>query len=500
MNDKMHVTEFKVLFEWILEEYKSNQKVLGVMSGRESKATCKGLIGPAAGPHTQMAGNLVAAFIAGADCFELKTVQILEGVDLGIKKPCIYAGHEVYNTEWSTELTVEQARDEYIKAYLLNYILSLEFELANPSELHYIMSVGYDLAGIQSEKISGFIDTMKDASKTDQWKEAKKYLKEQVYRFKNIREQDLDEIPAMISNTVALSTMHGCRQEEIETIIHYLMDEKEVNTYVKMNPTLLGKERINRIFNALGYEDISVDPQIFEQDMSLSQAVPMIGRLIEKSKLSPYFFGVKLTNSFPIVNKDNKLAGDTVYMTGIPLYPIAIWVAYELAAIFGETLKISYSGGADANNIDKLVQTGMCPITMSSALLKRRGYKNLTRMKERIEESKKCIEAHKIDVKLLKQLAEEALHLPDYRYKPTKVYEKKDNYSAYCSVCTNCVDVCPNRANQRIIKEGNEVVVHIDAWCNACGNCSAYCIKGHEPYKEKWTVNHLEDLNGYKMC
>lgn len=63
-------------------------------------------IGPAAGPHTQIAPNLVAAWLAGARVFELKTVQ--ENDRLDIDKPCIDALDEGHNVEWSTELTLEE--------------------------------------------------------------------------------------------------------------------------------------------------------------------------------------------------------------------------------------------------------------------------------------------------------------------------------------------------------------------------------------------------------
>ena len=62
--------------------------------------------GPAAGPNTQLAQNIVAAYVAGARFFELKTVQKMDGAELAacINRPCILAEDECYNCEWSTEL------------------------------------------------------------------------------------------------------------------------------------------------------------------------------------------------------------------------------------------------------------------------------------------------------------------------------------------------------------------------------------------------------------
>ena len=62
--------------------------------------------GPAAGPNSQLAQNIVAAYVAGARFFELKTVQVMDGEELSacVTKPCIVAEDECYNCEWSTEL------------------------------------------------------------------------------------------------------------------------------------------------------------------------------------------------------------------------------------------------------------------------------------------------------------------------------------------------------------------------------------------------------------
>jgi len=69
-------------------------------------------VGPAAGPHTQLAQNIITAYLCGGRFIELKTVQKLDKLD--IDKPCIDARDEGYNTEWSTELSLEQAYDEYL--------------------------------------------------------------------------------------------------------------------------------------------------------------------------------------------------------------------------------------------------------------------------------------------------------------------------------------------------------------------------------------------------
>src|SRR5690349_2773896 len=47
------------------------------------------IVGPAAGPQTQLAQNIALSYLAGARILELKTVQILD--ELVIPRPCIDA-------------------------------------------------------------------------------------------------------------------------------------------------------------------------------------------------------------------------------------------------------------------------------------------------------------------------------------------------------------------------------------------------------------------------
>jgi len=41
--------------------------------------------------------------------------------------------------------------------------------------------------------------------------------------------------------------MHGCPADEIETIGEYLIENKKLHTAIKLNPTLLGKEKLHEI-------------------------------------------------------------------------------------------------------------------------------------------------------------------------------------------------------------------------------------------------------------
>ena len=51
-------------------------------------------LGVAAGPHTQLSQNILAAWLCGARYIELKTVQVLD--ELNVTKPCIDLADEGY--------------------------------------------------------------------------------------------------------------------------------------------------------------------------------------------------------------------------------------------------------------------------------------------------------------------------------------------------------------------------------------------------------------------
>ncbi len=52
-----------------------------------------------------------------------------------------------------------------------------------------------------------------------------------------------------ISDTLTLSTFHGWPPDEIESITKHLIDIHDLDVIVKLNPTLLGYDRVAGIVN-----------------------------------------------------------------------------------------------------------------------------------------------------------------------------------------------------------------------------------------------------------
>lgn len=385
---------FPKLMEWILIEKEhvfgikqifktASHKYLNLFN-EKLEIPC----GPAAGPHTQLAQNIIAAYLAGARFFELKTVQTLDGEDLPVDKPCIRAEDECYNVEWSTELTVPEALEEYIKAWFALKLMSKEFDLGDPNGFIFNMSVGYDLEGIRSTKINAFIEGLKDASSTPIWHACIEWAKSHLQAFQSIDEAYLLGISSHISSSVTLSTLHGCPPDEIERIATYLLKEKGLHTYIKCNPTLLGYDFTRTILNQMGYDYLVFDTHHFEHDLQFNQAVPMLERLIALSNKLSLTFGVKLTNTFPVQITRSELPGKEMYMSGRALFPLTLSLAYKLAHTFKGNLNISFSGGVDAYNIKELFELGIYPITFATTLLKPGGYNRLYQIASLLNTSK----------------------------------------------------------------------------------------------------------------
>ena len=395
MSDIMRPIPFAQLMDWILTENAEKGSIFGVRKIVRHEGGAEPIFaekietpfGPAAGPNSQLTQNIVASYVAGARFFELKTVQVMDGEELSrcVSKPCIVAEDECYNCEWSTELEVPQAMAEYIKAWWACKLLARELGLGDPDGFVFNMSVGYDLAGIQSPKVDAYIEGMKDASGTAVWAECRDWALANLDRFQNVDADFVNSVSPHVSASVTESTLHGCPPDEIERIATYLITEKGLNTYVKCNPTLLGYDYARERLNGLGFDYIAFDDRHFREDLQWGDAVPMFRRLMALAQERGLAFGVKLTNTFPVDVTRKELPSEEMYMSGRSLFPLSITLARKISEEFDGKLRISYSGGADAQNIKGLYGAGIWPITMATTVLKPGGYERFSQIAHVLE-------------------------------------------------------------------------------------------------------------------
>ncbi len=498
-------------------------------------------LGPAAGPHTQMAQNILLSYIAGGRILELKTVQINDRLTIG--RPCIDMVNVGYNIEWSQELLVEESIREYVAGAMLVRMFRfapveqrsslLPSDHCGPAgEVIYDLSVGYDLAGIRSDKIRTFLHAMRDASA-----EIERLRAEIPSEYTAARALDY---PARLSDSITLSTFHGCPADEIERICEFLIGEEDFDVIVKMNPPMLGKERLEHLLHdVLGYSELTVNPSAYTSGLSFDEGVQLCKRLTSFAAARGRSFGAKFSNTLEVTNhrdfftQDNKV----MYLSGQPLHVITMTLTDEFVRALGPEFPISFSAGIDAINFPAAVACGFTPITVSSDLLRPGGYGRMGGYLEKLTAEMRRVGATSIDEYVLRArpqnelidvrkaaarnlsiIADEARNDPRYRAeKNRKIPTRVDSYleTFDCLTCDKCLPVCPNAANFTYptpitafdyhdvivtadgswrpgeahrfeISETMQIACYSD-FCNECGNCDTFCPEYGGPYIKKPT-------------
>ncbi len=352
-------------------------------------------LGVAAGPHTQLALNIVAAWLCGARYIELKTIQTLE--DLEIPRPCIDMQDAGYNCEWSQELTVRQSFNEYLNAWILIHLLHGELGLSGPVATIFNMSVGYDLAGIMQPNVQWFLEKMTGC---------RQERDDALETVRGVYPLPVPgNIPARISGNVTLSTMHGCPPGEIEKIGLYLLKEKRLHTTIKLNPTLLGAGPLREILNTHSGFEAEVPDEAFAHDPSFEDAVRIIGTLKAAALAEGLQFSVKLTNTLECRNHRDVFPGEVkmMYLSGRALHRVSVALAARLQETFRGSLDLSFSAGADCFNIADLVSCGLGPVTVCSDLLKPGGYGRLSQYILNLREAFRSTGAESLDDFIVKK-------------------------------------------------------------------------------------------------
>jgi len=514
--------------------FKRNPSVdLGITIGDRTVATP---LGPAAGPHTQLAQNIVLGWLAGARSFELKTVQILD--ELHIDRPCIDMENVGYNIEWSQELTLDQSLQEYAKAWLLLEVLRrwepLREVLGDPGDHLFELSVGYDLAGIRSEKMREFIDGLRRAEPIIDG------LREEIDGpFAHLRDVP---VSGEIISTATLSTFHGCPPDEVEEIIQHLMSAHGLDVTVKLNPTLLGFDTVAAVINdRLGYRDVELVPDAFAEDMKFERAIEMIGRLQEFAVRQGREFGIKLTNTLVVANKRGLMPGDRMYLSGPPLHVLAVTLLDRLHGALPGVLRlgvasgpvpVAFSAGIDKDNLADTVALGLAPVTICSDLLKPGGYGRMAQGLRKL--TRAMADAGCTDLSEWRAAADAAAKAAGRRNAVAALAHRlaapcgSDRYSLAatdkglrevdhelemfdCVACGNCVTVCPNNAFFTAPTRGEDLQARSQYFvlaeiCNECGNCTTFCPEEGSPHLIKprlyldraaWQAN---DREGYLIA
>lgn len=498
--------------------------------------------GPASGPQSQMAQNLVLSWLAGGRIMELKTVQVND--ELKISRPCIEAANVGYNIEWSQELRVSDSLEQYVAGAMLIHMLRHAPEVfGNPfgdvsmtgivGEPIYDMSIGYDLAGIQTPKVVSFIRGLIDA------RESVDRLRDQIPRWlAPLRELDY---PTNLSRSITLSTFHGCPAGEIERICEFLLAELDVHVIIKMNPPMLGRERLEHLlYDVMGYTDVRVNKNAYRSGLQFDESLEICGRLTRLAESRKLTLGAKFSNTLEVENHGDFFnpAEKIMYLSGAPLHVITLTLANEFRQAVGATFPISFSAGVDKKNFANVVACGIAPVTTCTDLLKTGGYGRLPPYLHELQKQMEKIGARTIHEFILNCRGQRAaaggdpiqagfLNTPiivaetqtDPRYRAAQnraVPKKIDSHLVTfdCITCDKCIPVCPNDANfsyhtgelrlsyrdveiwpdGAVVPVGDEMVFELTKadqianfadYCNHCGNCDTFCPEYDGPYLKK---------------
>ncbi len=525
--------------KWFLPSTESDSPDLSV---RFHDRVAGNAVGPASGPQSQMAQNLVLSWLAGGRIMELKTVQVND--ELKISRPCIDATNVGYNVEWSQELRVADSLDQYVQGAMLIHTLRHapevfghpfgDVSLAGTSgEPIYDMSIGYDLAGIQTPKVVNFIRGMIDA------RESVDRLRDQIPRWLGpLRELDF---PTALSRSITLSTFHGCPAEEIERICEFLLTELDVHVIVKMNPPMLGKDRLEHLlYDLMGYTDLRVNEKAYTSGLQFDESLAICERLTKLAASRGLQFGAKFSNTLEVENHRDffQPSEKIMYLSGAPLHVITLTLVAEFRKAMGAVFPISFSAGVDRKNFANLVACGIVPITTCTDLLKTGGYGRLPPYLHDLQKEMRKVGARTIDDFVLDYRGQRAaakgdpvqagyLNTPivvaetqaDPRYRAAQnraVPKKIDSHLVTfdCITCDKCIPVCPNDANfsyhtgeirltyrnlevrpdGSIVPIGEEhefalekadQIANFADYCNHCGNCDTFCPEYDGPYLKK---------------
>jgi putative selenate reductase len=465
-------------------------------------------LGPAAGPHTQLAPNLVLGWLAGARVLELKTVQVLDRLE--IPRPCIDAPAEAYNVEWSQELRLEDSARQYAIAWLLVHVLKARRVAGEPGpDTLFDASVGYDLAGIRSAGVARFLDTLCDgAALLD---ELRAGLPGPLRAAADV------PVPACIAGTVTISSFHGCPPDELERMVEHLLARHHLHVVVKLNPTLLGYDAVDELLHSrLGYADIALVRAAFEADLQWADALSMLDRLAGAAARAGRSLGVKFSNTLVVRNTRGRLAGDRVYLSGAPLHVIAVTLAERFVEATRGRFPISFSAGIDADNFADAVACGFAPVTTCTDLLRPTGYRRLPRDLKALEADMERVGASDLERYAIARAGEPALPGAAAAWRVNlRAYAARVGHDARygaaarpaagaarpalpvldCESCNNCALVCPNAAFFAVptppgllaagtLAREKQWVVFADA-CNDCGNCDTFCPQEGGPQRRK---------------
>src|SRR5207237_7181145 len=140
---------------------------------------------------------------------------------------------------------------------------------------------------------------------------------------------------------------------KIEKICTFLLSEMDCNVVVKMNPPMLGREKLEHLlYDVLGYREIMVQPHAYTSGLQFDEGVEICRRLSSLATSRRRGFGVKFSNTLEVENHRQFFTPDnkTQYLSGAPLHVITLTLADEFRRAIGPEMPFTFSAGVDRQN------------------------------------------------------------------------------------------------------------------------------------------------------
>ncbi len=479
-------------------------------------------VGPADGPQTQLAANVVVAWLAGGRVVELRTVE--EGARSPAAARTIHAAGAVLRTEGGAGLEPEAALREYAKAACLVEVLraTRAFGRLDASALDTLFDAGVrgDLEGISSPAVQGFLDGLADP--TALYDELREEVPDDLAAWRDLSP------PVPLASSITFEPSRGCPGDEVEPVLRHLMT-RGLAVWLKLSPALLGREAVEELLHRrLGYRQLALLPDAFDDGLAWDETVPLIERLRETSRATGVPFGVKLARPLP-VRRDPALfpsaTGTALELSGPPLHLLALALLERLRAAVGPDLPVSFSAGADAGNLADTLACGVAPVTLGEDLLKPGGAGRLALALRALEAAMSAAGARTLP-ELLRAAPRDAgafaaavAASPRYRAAAAGGAPGEEAASLPvhdCSGCDVCLSVCPNAAfftyrsepvevvtvlataapggrvtlgpGRGFVIRGSEQTAVVADLCDDCGSCVPFCPEEGEPQHVKERV------------
>ena len=384
MSEKMYPIPFASLMNWVVTEYAQSGDIFGVH--KKYEATGKSLpifgerietpFGPAAGPNSQLAQNIIAAYFGGRALLRgqdrtedgRRRARRLRAPSLHPRRRRGLQSGVVHRADRGAgagrvHQGVVRAQGHQQRIY----------GLGDPDGFVFNMSVGYDLEGIKGRK-GQQLHRQHDGREQDRRssRSAKRSLTELFRRRDAII---IAHISPRVSRSVTVSTLHGCPPQEIERIASYLLTEKHLHTFVKCNPTILGYKTARKTLDCHGLRLHRVRRAPLQRGSPVAATRCPCSSVCRRSRTRQGWSSVSSSPTpSPSDTTRGELPNDEMYMSGRSLFPLTIEMCSRISREFGGKMRISFAGGAEYFNCDKLFAAGIWPITVATTILKPGGY------------------------------------------------------------------------------------------------------------------------------